>query len=454
MSQTPPRVCPTCQTPIGAGQRFCANCGSAVAEQSPTIAPTVASSLSNSGMQPPPPANAGYQPTTLAQDARNTPSSPNYNPTERASEPQIPSSGQGYQTYNTPPPPPSDPYGAKPAAGEYYASYTQPPVQAKKRSPWPLIIIGIIVFVLLVGGGGVYAITSALNNAAQRENQGTTGINSNTSSGGGGTYTATQKLNLSAVYASDQLTFTGLQQQAKFSDDDLANDYGLSSHPNYVRLSFQEQQTAKDGSFFAYTSAFHLILPDKSVANTINSEQDIAPDQDVTRNNWVDFDTSSEGEVDLSKLQLELGASDEHQMTFALANNANLTQYAPKTITLNKQTTYAGANWTIKDATQSLYFDGQQAKTGQVYITFDLVASNNSDNDVSLYDFLRLKAGASTISPDDNSNLDNFISLNAQTTNVQGSAAFQVQPTSTNTYTLDFLAGTDISAQTVNVQFS
>ena len=423
-------------------------------------------------MQPPPPANAGYLPTKLAQDSPNTPSSPNYNPTERASGPQTTSSGPGYQTYdmptpssgssyqtydtptpnlyNTPPPPPSDPY---------YASYTQPPVQAKKRSPWPLIIIGIIVFVLLLGGGGVYAIIAAVHNSTVHNNNGgNTNINGGSNNGntgsGGGNYAATQKFNLTATYASDQLTFTGLQQQSKFSDDDLANDYGLSSHPNYVRLSFQEQQTAKDGSFFAYTSAFHLMLPDKSVANAVNSEQDIAPDSSVTRSNWVDFDTSSEGQVDLSKLQLELGASNEHQMTFPLASNANLSQYTPKVTTLNTQTTYAGANWTIKDATQSLYSDGQQAKTGLIYMIIDLVANNNSSNDISLYDFLRLKAGSSTISPESNSNLDNFISLNAQTTNVQGSAAFQVQPTSTNTYTLNFLAGTDIAAQTVNLQLS
>src|SRR5579883_2464174 len=141
-------------------------------------------------------------------------------------------------------------------------------------------------------------------------------------------------------------------------------------------------------------------------------------------------------------------------MTFPLQNNADLSQYNPKTVQLNKQVSYASVNWTVKDATQSLYFNGTQAKSGKVYITVDLVANNPGSSDVYLYNFVRLKSGDSTVAPEYGSDTNNFDTINPNTSNLTGSVTFLIPPSSNGTYILDFLAGDNITEQTTTFQIS
>lgn len=506
MSQTESLTCPTCKAPISPGQRFCSNCGSVVPDQSSTIAPTAASASSPTpNVQPPSPglystpAPPGYQPpaqTVRAPSNPNYPPVPNYQPTERASGPYNPSSlsgsttaqGPNYQSgepapasfydippavgtpggpnyygtssagvYNqndTPPPPPTDPYG-----GNIDPNYTPPTPKKKKRSAWPYIIVGIVVVLLAVCVGGGLAAQSLISGGLSKINSPTTYLSSYDATstaaakdtGDNGPYASTKALNLTVTYASVKMTFTSLEQKKKFADD-YTTTYSLDPKASFVRLAFKEQQTAKESSYFSYTNAFHLILPDGSLAAAKNAQQYSGPEQSVSRDNWVDFQTS--GRVDLNKLKLQLGGSDEAQMTFSLQNNADLSQYNPKTVQLNKQVSYASVNWTLKDATQSLYFNGAQAKSGKVYITVDLVANNPGSSDVYLYNFVRLKSGDSTVAPEYGSDTNNFDTINPNTSNLTGSVTFLIPPSSDGTYILDFLAGDNITEQTTTFQIS
>jgi hypothetical protein len=340
--------------------------------------------------------------------------------------------------------PSSSSYGFVPA--------TPPPPPVKKRSPLLLIVVGAIALVVILGGAGTFALISAASHATSNHINSsgyTIGGSSGGSGSSGGTFSSSQQVNVTTIYASDQITFTSIQQAKKFSDDEFTS-YG--DHPNYVRVNFKEQQLSKQSSYFSYTTAFHLILADKSVLSSEKAQQYTGPDQAVVRTNWVDFGASTA--VDLSQLTMRLGGQEDAQMDIPLKTGADVSKYQPKTSTINKQFNYAAMNWTLKDATQSLYFNGTQAKTGQVYVTATLIANNPGSNELFLDNFVRLKAGGSTIAPDYGSDTSNFDVIKPATTNNKGSVTFLTAPA--NSYTLSFLASSDNSfgAQSVDFQIS
>jgi flagellar basal body-associated protein FliL len=319
-------------------------------------------------------------------------------------------------------------------------SYGMP---AKKKSPVLYIVIGIVVAVLVVCGGGTWAISKALNPGSTPGSGGGSG----NSSSGGGQFASQQKIDLSVVYSSVQFNFTSLQQASKFSDDSMS---GLSynSNKNYVRVNFQEKQTAQKSSYFSYRSAFLLILPDKTTASAIQAQEYSGPEGGVVRTNWVDFELSKQ--IDLSKLSLRLGTSDEAQMTVDLKTGADVSKYKPQQATFNKSFQYAGMSWTLKDATQIYYNNGKQAKNGKVFVLVDLTANNpDSNGTVYLYSgFIRLKSGDTVTAPNYDSNLDDFDIVESGTSNVQGTAVFETPPASS--YTLDFTSGKNISPASVD----
>jgi hypothetical protein len=316
-------------------------------------------------------------------------------------------------------------------------NYGQP---VKNKPPiWLFITIGVAVLVI-VFGGVMLALVHAVSGG----------------SGGGGSsangnYSTSQSLsNLSIVYASDQMTFTSIQQASSFSDDDLTS---FNEHPNYVRVNFKEQQTSGNSSYFGYTESFRLVLPDHSIVAAQKASTYTGPQQAEVRTNWVDFPTSAK--VDLSSLTLRLGAQDEAQMDVPLKSGADLSKYQSKVVKPNTQFQYAKLNWTIQGATQSLYYNGKQAKTGQVYITVNLRADNNSTYEVWLFgSFVHLNANGNSIAADLESNTNAFDDMQPGTTNHQGSVTFLAQPTSDGKYVLDFLPDKngDWTEQTVPLQ--
>jgi len=326
-------------------------------------------------------------------------------------------------------------------APNYAPAYNYGQPLKNKPPTWLYITIGVVVLIV-VCGGGMLALIGAVSG------KGSGGDNS-----ANGNYSASQSLsNLSIVYASDQLTFTSIQQASSFSDDDLSS---FNEHPNYVRVNFKEQQTSNNSSDFGYDESFRLILPDHSIIAAQKSATFTGPQQAEVRTNWVDFPASAK--VDLSNLTLRLGAQDEAQMDVPLNSGANLSQYQPKAINPNTQFQYAKLNWTIPSATQSLYFNGQQAKTGQVYITVNLKADNNSTYEVWLYgSFVHLNANGNSIAADLESNTNGFDDMQPGTTNHQGSVTFLTQPAANGKYVLDFLPdqNNDWPEQTVPLQIS
>ncbi len=473
MSQVLPQTCPKCHAPVNPGQAFCPNCGTNLTNSSGIFPPTVAAQSGSGGTFPPTiaaqPEGAGVFPPTMAA-APNV--GPNTGGGYNASTPPppigLPNSAYGtppgysspsYDPYSsgaaTPPPPPTDPYSGGAPANSYAPPPPQPgqyapPIGApgpytlpnKKKSPALYIVLGVVLAVLVVCGGSAWAVTKALSG----KDTGSGGTSSSGNSGGG-QFAAEQKVDLSVVYSSVQFNFTSLQQANKFSDDSLS---GLSynGNKNYVRVNFKEQQTSQKSSYFSYSSSFLLILPDKTTASSLKAQEYSGPEGGVVRTNWVDFELSKQ--VDLSKLSLRLGASDEAQMTFPLKTGADVSKYKPQQATLNKSFQYAGMDWTLKDATQIYYNNGKQAKSGKVFVLVDLKA-NNPDGNGSVYlysGFVRLKSGDTVSAPTYDSNLDDFDIIDSGTTNVQGTAVFETPPS--GTYTLTFTSGKNIAATSVD----
>lgn len=317
------------------------------------------------------------------------------------------------------------------------------------------IIIGIVVVLVVVCGGGAFAMNRFFSGLGGTTTGGGTGGGSNGGTGGSSFASKVDISNLAVTYADDQLTFTSLQQQAKFDDDSLTT-YGSKS--NYVRLSFSEKQTGKGDSIFSYTSAFKLVLPDGSLASSVKASQYTGPDQGEQRQSWIDFGTN--GKIDLNTVKLRLGGSDEETMEFALKTGADVSQFQPKTINLNKQFNYATMQWTIKDATQSLYFDGDQAKKGKVFVILNIVINNNSSSTyTNLGSSQRLKSGSEIVAPDYSSDDSNFGYVKGHVSNIAGNEVFKVTKSSTGTYTLQLGKITDYNdnvldpGKSIDIQF-
>jgi hypothetical protein len=445
-------ICTQCGTRIEPGLRLCPNCGATVPEEVVPTAPAAFSqsnpsysTSSSNPYNPPYPAPSPGPEQTTFQNPLYVATPPSVAGMECANSPSVPSTPL-YPSYNStpaavpPPPPPvtpSNPYSSVP--------YYPPATPAKKRSLLLPIIIMALLVVIGSSGAGIYFITKAVSSNHYGQNILNSGSNTSNNA-------PSQTLNLTVTYASDQMTFTQLQQASKFSDDQETT-YTFTGHKNWVRLIFKEK--AIDSSYFSYTGSFHLILPNGDVVAATNAQQYSGPQQGVQRQNWVDFGTNSS--VDLSNLQLSLGTSDEAVMKFPLKNNADLSAYQPKQTNPNTQFQYGGVNWTITSITKSLYYGGKQAKTGQSYLVFSLSAANTSANDAFVpIDFLRLKAGPSSVqAPDYSSNLDKFAVVSANST-ATGTAVFLIAPTLDGKYTLDCLANSNLNVteQAVPIQVS
>ncbi|HEX3643070.1 MAG TPA: hypothetical protein VHV10_17430 [Ktedonobacteraceae bacterium] len=458
MLQTP-QVCTQCGTRIEPGLRLCSSCGAIAPQQvAPTVAaafpqsnPPYSASSSSPNNLPYPVSSSGPEQTTFP----NPPyaGSPGVARTEFANPPSSPSSPSypGYNSASTPVPPP--PPTATPANPYSSIPYYPPSTPAKKRSlPLPIIIVVLLV---VIGGGtaGIYSLTKGTNSNRQGLSNGNSNSSNGSSSNGNSSNVAPSRpLNLTVTYSGDQITFTEIKQASKFPDDQETT-YSFNENKNWVRLTFSEKQDPSGNSYFSYRSAFNLILPDKSIVKATNAQQYSGPDQGVQRQNWADFGTNSA--VDLSKLTMRLGASDEAQMDFPLKDGTDLSQYQPKQTKLSTQFLYAGMNWTLNAVTKSLYYTGKQAKTGQVFLAFDLSADNNQSSSVLLLsDSFRLKAGSSVLAPEYSSTLDQFGYIREYTSGLKGVAVFLVTPTPDGKYSLDFQPGRHIEEKTVDVQVS
>ncbi len=234
-------------------------------------------------------------------------------------------------------------------------------------------------------------------------------------------------INSSVPYAGVDITILNAQQSQSFVNDPNTSAYGM------VRLNLREHNQTNVKVGWSYENIARLILPGKSIISPtyVNAKVDIAPG--AFQKSVVDFAVPTNDHI--SQLTLLLGATNEAQMLIPLTENAEVSNYQPKTINLNGQMQYFGLNWALTSATSSLSIDGQQAAKGMRYITVTLKVDNTLSQVAitgSPYDFIRLKYGNITALP---KNTTLPVAFDAGAVGVTGTVSFLV-PQNTRSFTL------------------
>ncbi len=424
MTQHPTLFCTNCGTPMIAGQRFCSNCGT-VTDGEPSM-------------------------TTMHTPGNITP---------------------------PPPPPPTNPFAQEPYASTTEAYQPgpvnyQPPSYAQPQKNDLGRVLGqigcgmglIIVLVLaLCAGAGYWAYHLVSvpagngNNSTQTSQRysatqsGSSSSNTGTSNNTGTTATTqgqakTTSLNGALLYSSVKITLINAQQANAFQDEHA------TSPTDMLRLNFREENTAKNNPNFLYSDVMRLILPDQTSVVPLSSQNEISPDSSVTRNNWTDFPVPLSANV--KQLTLRLGTATQAQLDIPLTGSADLSKYQPKTVTPNKQASYAGATWTITKATEQLSAEAKQADKGMTYVIVTLRVDNNSASAFRDLpeDYMRLKAGDTTVTDTDANNFPSEIASGQ--TNATGDVVFLV-PQGNTSFTLILLAAPSTNTtQPVTIPFT
>jgi cytoskeletal protein RodZ len=424
MSQTPPRFCQQCGTPLEPGQRFCSNCGTtadfsaaSLTERTPDQALAADSAVPP---PPPPPADLYTQPA----------------------QPSMYAQPPSYTQYPPPAPPPAQGYQQAPV----YAA----PQKDSSKSVLGQIgcgVLAIILVVLLICGalgyfGWQFIVSNAQTSSTPSSNS--TANNSNTGSNQGSQkILATAQINQTVKYSDIDITILNVQQAQSFADDN-------STQSGIVRLNTREQNTSSRNTGYLYSDVARLILPDKSAVAPVNTLKYTGPDPATTQTNWWDFPISTS--VKISDLTLQLGKDSEAQMDIPLTGKADVSQYQPKTSHPNVQTQYQGLTWTVTDATLSWSADGKEADKGTRYVTVTLKIDNPSSRDFNAYwgDYLRLKAGDTTSAPTGDATIP--LGIPAGSSGKTGSASF-LMPEGNTSYTLIFLGNTTTGVSQASVDF-
>jgi hypothetical protein len=496
MAQNPPRLCPKCGTPAEPNQRFCSECGTTlnVASNQPTAMASGEQSVIPSqgaqfATQPEPgggvPGNTGTAPTQMVGASGQTPGAypataasasgaQFYSQTTDANPippPPPPDSlvGSLYQsTYQAPTKTPSSPSQATQAPG----AYTVPDyARAPRRSRLGLIVSLVLLLVLVLGGVAAYALFFNKSNNTQGgtnpQHTATTSANSSTVTATTGTGNSastpgsssttptttasttpngatTEQVNLAFAYSGINLTITSVQYASSFPDDSSLSAGG-------VRIAFNENNAATSNPNFLYSDVARLILPDHSSVAPTNELHGISPASQITEPNWLDFAVTSQP-ADLSQLTLQMGTAQENQMQISLKPGADLAKYQPKTVTPGTSFQYAGLNWTLVSATESLSVPVRQATTGNVFITVALKVFNPTGNAYSALasDYVRLQAGGTSNAPTSETNFP--ITVDSQAT-ISGTMIF-LAPQGTTSFTLVMLGSSNPPVKQVTAPFT
>jgi hypothetical protein len=289
--------------------------------------------------------------------------------------------------------------------------------------------------------GNVTATTGTGNSTSTPGSNGATPTTAASTTANGAT---TEQVNLAFSYAGLNLTITSVQYAASFPDDSSLSAGG-------VRIAFNENNAATSNPNFLYSDVARLILPDHSSVAPANELHAISPASQITEPNWLDFAVTSPP-VDLGQLTLQMGTAQENQMQIPLKAGADLAKYQPKTVTPGTQFQYAGLNWTLVSATESLSVPVKQATTGNIFITVALKVFNPTRNAYNALasEYARLQAGGTSNAPASETNFP--ITVDSQAT-VSGTIIFLV-PQGTPSFTLVMLGGSNPPVKQVTVPFT
>ncbi len=493
-----PRFCSECGKPLDSDHRFCTNCGAttSVDSNAPTALTKDQTVLVSGQVQSPQPQvsmpaeNTGATASTIITTDVNTPGAAVNTPGSTPVMPNIPASGAAtpsvagasYSTVSTPgdqfyaqatdadvipPPPPLDSFISTPQeapASPYYTPST--PVnktvpayaQAPKRSRGCLFTSIVLLLVLVLGGVGVFYVIRHTNSSGSYQNGNSSSGQQSTPSTSGNTPTSvttpgsngntpntdgpvTVPLNQKFTYSSVDITLVSVQQASSFPDDSSTSQGG-------IRVATKESNSTTNNVRYSYGDIVRLVMPDGSIIAPSNEKSFAGPAAGVSQDNWIDFPVTKPN-IDLSKLILRYGSATENQLDIPLTPNADLSKYQPRTVTPNSTFHYAGMNWTLASATESLSANGQQAATGMVYVTATLKAVNSSANNFSAYpgDYMRLQSSGSKSPP---SNFTFPTSVASQSTG-NGVVTFAI-PQGGTSFTLLMLAQPSINATSVTFQ--
>jgi hypothetical protein len=261
-----------------------------------------------------------------------------------------------------------------------------PPEPVQAVAPQPrrrrrgLVLVIVLLILLLLGGGGYLAYTLRGGHLPVLQATQST--------------IKTTKLNIQVNYAGIDITILNVQQAQNFLNDPQSASNGM------LRLNLQEQNSTTTAINWNYNQIAHLQPQEaKAIAPVyVNSATSIAPN--ATLSSFIDFPIANGG--NLSKLLFELGGAQEAQLQIPLTGQAQIDKYKPQTSQQNGTLLYFGLNWTLTSATISLSIPGQQAPSGQEFLTLTLKVDNTLSQEAitgSPFDYLRVQAGSQTVSP-------------------------------------------------------
>jgi hypothetical protein len=393
MAQGFPRFCPRCGAATVPSQRLCPRCGLDLVPWLPQQAPQPSSQpgyqpsqpgfqpqpgpTSEPGIQPPP----GPLPGQPFQHYDRQTSQPGFQPAPQPgyqpSQPGFqPASQPGFDaTWGQPAP------GQQPFAQSAYAGYTAPPsapVQAPRRRGALRLVIILLLILIILGGGG-YLVLHYLDMANNTQPAITV-----------------SSINATVTYAGVTMSILKVEQSQRFLDDPNSATDGM------VRVHLQAQNKTTIPMNLLYNTIATLALPGGKVLTPTYVKGNIGVAPGATQASIVDFAVPADTKV--NQLVLRLGATDEAQVNVPLIQGANLAQYAPKTTNLTGTFQYLGLNWSLVTATTQLSIDGKQASKGMHYVTVMLSVSSTLAQMAisgSPYDYIRLKAGNTTVAPVD-----------------------------------------------------
>ncbi|HEV2580832.1 MAG TPA: zinc-ribbon domain-containing protein [Ktedonobacteraceae bacterium] len=402
MSQFP-RACPSCGSPVPAGQRFCSNCGT-------DLLSGPAGPSSQYGGQAP----QSQQPYAQPQYGQQ--------PYGQYGQPPI----QSYQQ-----PQKSNPFAeALGALGLlFFLRRYRPGYRPRRQSSGCCgCLVALIILGLLFGAPAYFYVKQNPKFVQQFQNQ-----IQNSSSNNGSVPTTqpavtTTKTGQTVNYVGVDITVVDVKQSTAFIDDNNTATNGM------IRLDIKES-TGQNVGFYSYGDAFRLILPDGTSVSPVGEETSGSPQTATSRNNWVDFQVSTSIKPD--QVQLLLGTPQEAQIKFLLTGKVD-PQFLPKTATLNIPISYGGVNWTLKTATSSLSSGGKQASTGMHYVVLTFILDNptsQTSNTSFTGDYMRLQSGSAKNRPTDSTLPD----ATANTSALSGTVTF-LMPNNGNAFTLILLA--------------